>query len=145
MEIQAKARFIRQSPRKVRLVVNLIKGLGVVAAQDQLIHLPKRAAATVLKLLNSAVANAKHNNKIEASNLYVARAFVDQGPTIKRTTAKAFGKAAIIRKRMSHITIVLAEKVVTAKEDVKIKKQDSITKEPKNQGTKELKKKETVL
>ncbi|MEK7125663.1 MAG: 50S ribosomal protein L22 [Patescibacteria group bacterium] len=114
MEIQATARYIRQSPRKVRLVVNLIKGLSVEAAEDQLIHLPKRASATVLKLLKSAMANAKHNNKIEASNLYVARAFVDQGPTMKRTTAKAFGKAAIIRKRMSHITVVLAEKVIKA-------------------------------
>ncbi len=116
MEIQAKARFIRQSPRKVRLVVNLIKGLGVAAAQEQLTHLPKRASVTVLKLLNSALANAKHNNQIAAENLYVARAFVDQGPTIKRTTAKAFGRGAIIRKRMSHITVVLAEKVIATKE-----------------------------
>lgn len=115
MEIQATARYIRQSPRKVRLVVNLIKGLSVESAEEQLVHLPKRASATVLKLLKSAVANAKHNNKIEASNLYVARAFVDQGPTIKRTTAKAFGRGAIIRKRMSHITIVVAEKVTAAK------------------------------
>lgn len=112
MEVKAKAKFIRQSPRKVRLVVNLIRGLGVEAAADQLRLLPKRAAGTVLKVLHSAAANAKHNKKIPESNLYVARAFVDQGPTIKRFTPKAFGRAGAIRKRTSHITIVLAEKVV---------------------------------
>lgn len=120
MEVQAQAKFIRQSPRKVRLVVDLIKGLSVEAAKDQLAILPKRAAATVLKLLNSAAANAKHNKQLEAENLYVARAFVDQGPTIKRFRPRAFGRAGAIRKRTSHITIVLSEKVV--KEAKKVKK-----------------------
>lgn len=110
MEITAKARFIRQSPRKVRLASNLIKGLPVSAARAQLKFLPKKAAQVVLKTLESAVANAKHNYKLSVDNLFVARAFVDQGPTLKRFTPKAFGRAAQIRKRTSHLTIVLSDR-----------------------------------
>lgn len=115
MPVQAKARFIRISPRKARLVVDLIRGLPVDEAKLQLKVLPKRAAGIVLKVLNSATANAEHNLKSAAANLFVAKAFVDQGPTLKRMTPKAFGRAATIRKRTSHITIVLAEKSDVAK------------------------------
>lgn len=124
MEVQAQAKFIRQSPRKVRLVVDLIKGLSVEAAKDQLAVLPKRAAVTVLKLLNSAAANAKHNKQLEAENLYVARAFVDQGPTIKRFRPRAFGRAGAIRKRTSHITIVLSEKAVAVNKKTTVSKKE---------------------
>lgn len=110
MQTKAIARFIRQSPRKVRLVINLIKGMPVPQAREQLGVLPKRAAAVVLKLLNSAAANAGHNNKTKIEDLFVAQAFVDQGPTIKRYRPRAFGKAGMIRKRTSHITIVLSDK-----------------------------------
>lgn len=150
MEVQATARYIRQSPRKVRLVIDLIRGLSVEAAQDQLAMLPKRASVTVLKLLKSAAANAKHNRQLEIENLYIARAFVDQGPTIKRFRPKAFGRAGAIRKRTSHVTIVLAEKVVKSekpvkeKEEVKetvAKKKTTIVKKPKSLKVKEDKKK----
>ncbi len=119
MEVTAKTRFIRQSPRKVRLVSDLIKGLGATAARDQLKFLPKKAAVMVLKTLNSAIANAEHNYKLAGVNLFVARAFVDQGPTLKRSTPKAFGRAAQIRKRSSHLTIILSE------QDARRKKQDA--------------------
>ena len=110
MEVTAKTRFIRQSPRKVRLVSDLLKGLPATAARDQLKFLSKKAAVVVLKTLNSAMANAEHNYKLAKDNLIVARVFVDQGPTLKRSTPKAFGRAAQIRKRTSHLTIVLSEK-----------------------------------
>ena len=125
MEVKAKARFIRQSPRKVRLVLELIKNMDVKTAQDQLSVLPKKASETVLKLLNSAIANAKHNNKKNTEDLFVAQAFADQGPTIKRFRPRAFGRAGAIRKRTSHITIVLGEKKKT---ETKIEKSTQASK-----------------
>src|SRR3989338_718236 len=98
MPVTAKGKFIRISPRKVRLVVDLIRGLPVDAARLQLSILPRRGAGIVLKVLNSAAANAEHNHKLKLDNLYVAGAFVDQGPTLKRFTAKAFGRGATIPK-----------------------------------------------
>lgn len=120
MEVTAKTRFIRQSPRKVRLVSDLIKGLPAVAARDQLKFLPKKAAMVVLKTLNSAIANAAHNYKLAEDNLFVARIFTDQGPTLKRSTPKAFGRAAQIRKRSSHLTIILSEKDTRHKKNIKV-------------------------
>jgi len=132
MEIKATARFIRQSPRKVRLVSDLIKGLPVERAREQLNVLPKRAAVTVLKALNSAIANAEHNSQIKKESLFVLRTFVDQGPTLKRFRARAFGRGAPIRKKTSHLTIVLTEKVaykkVAGKEDKKNSKSETNSK-----------------
>lgn len=128
MEVKATAKFIRQAPRKVRLVANLIKGLSVAEARTQLQFVPKRAADLVRKVLNSALANAEHNQKLSRDRLYVARALVDAGPTLKRTRARAFGRSAVIRKRTSHITVVLSEKleaVKDVKKDTRHKKQDT--------------------
>ncbi len=110
MEVKAQARFQRISPRKVRLVVGLLRNQTVAGARNQLSVLPKRAGRTVLKVLESAVANAKHNFKMDADALVITRAYVDQGPSLKRWMPRAFGRASQIMKRTSHITIVIGEK-----------------------------------
>lgn len=110
MEVKAHLRFLRMSPRKVRLVVNTIRGLSVAAAETKLQFVPKLASEPVLKLLLSAVANANHNFHLQKEDLYVKSIVADGGPTLKRFRARAFGRAAPIRKRTTHITIVLADK-----------------------------------
>ena len=117
MEIKAQAKFLRISPRKLRLITGLIQSMAVAAAADQLKHLDKKGSTPVLKLLNSAIANASHNNKLKVEGLFIKSAFVDQGPTIKRWRPRAFGRAGQIRKRTSHLTIILAEK--KAKPEIK--------------------------
>ena len=109
MEIKAKANFIRTSPRKVRLVVDLIRGMTANAAANQLKFINKRAAKPVAKLLNSAIANAGHNYEIEQDNLYIKEIRVDEGPSLHRWTPRAQGRATPIKKRSSHIILVLAE------------------------------------
>jgi len=103
---QSKAilKYLRISPRKVRLVADLIRGQNVQDAEQQLLFSTKRAAKPVLKLLKSAIANAGN-----LSNLYIAEIRVDQGPTLKRWRARARGRAAMIKKRTSHITIKLEQ------------------------------------
>src|SRR5688572_21565644 len=112
MEVIAKANHIRISPKKVRLVVDLVRGMDVDRASAQLRFYRKAAARPVSKLLDSAIANAEHNFKLNAGNLYIKKATVDGGPVLKRWRARAFGRAAGIKKRSSHITIVLAERKV---------------------------------
>lgn len=107
MEVKAYAKNIRMSPRKVRLVIDVIRGMDVGRAATQLRFLKKDAALPVLKLLNSAVANADHNFQIASETLFVKTIMADGGPVIHRWTPKAFGRSAPIRKRTSHITIVL--------------------------------------
>ncbi|OJI07587.1 50S ribosomal protein L22 [bacterium CG10_46_32] len=113
MEVKAQAKFQRISPRKVRLVVGLVRNKSISVARDQLSVLRKRSAITVLKVLESAIANAEHNHKMKLDNLVITQAYVDGGPTLKRWMPRAFGKASAIRKRTSHITIVVGEKVDT--------------------------------
>lgn len=110
MDVHASLRHLRQSPRKVRLVVNTIRGLSVSAAETRLTFLPKQAAKPVLKLLRSAIANAEHNFKLEKQDLYVRHIVADGGPTLSRWRPRAFGRAAPIRKRTTHITLILATK-----------------------------------
>ena len=109
MEIKAYARYIRMSPRKVRLIVDAIRGKNVSVARAQLTFMKKAAAEPVLKLLESAVANAKHNHQIAADTLFVKAITADGGPVLKRFTPKAFGRATPIRKRTTHLSIVLDE------------------------------------
>jgi large subunit ribosomal protein L22 len=111
MEVKAKARHIRMSPRKVRLVVDSIRGLLADDALAQLKHMNKLAATPVLKLLESAIANATNNFGLEAGGLYVKAITADQGPTLKRWKPRAMGRATPIRKRTTHISIVLDEKM----------------------------------
>lgn len=113
MEVKAKARHIHMSPRKVRLVVDVIRGKRVADAQTQLQFMKKSAALPVLKLLNSAVANATHNFQLEPSNLVVKTITADEGPTLHRWTPKAQGRATPIRKRTTHISIILEDSSTT--------------------------------
>lgn len=109
MKVQTKAqlRFLRMSPPKVRLLIDAIRGKKIAQAQEILKASPKQAARPVLKLLQSAVANALHNDKAQLETLTVHTAFVDGGPILYRWMPKAHGRATKIRKRTSHITIVL--------------------------------------
>ena len=109
MEARAIARYVRTSPQKARLVVDLIRGRRVPEAEKILTFTKKRVAKAVSKVLKSATANARGNPNIDKSILYVKKIFVDQGPSLKRCRARAQGKAASIKKRTSHITIILDE------------------------------------
>jgi large subunit ribosomal protein L22 len=106
---KAVAKYIRISPTKVRLLVNLIRGKSVRDAKAIIETTPKAASEPVLKLLNSAVANAENNLELNRDNLYVAETYVDQGPTLKRYQAGSRGRAMPQLKRSSHITIILDE------------------------------------
>jgi len=110
MVAKAVARYIRISPRKVRQVVDLVRGKSVDEALAILKFTPKRASAPVAKVIRSAAANAEHNYDLNRDNLYIAAAYVDQGPTWKRYQPRAYGRANLIRKRTSHITIVVQER-----------------------------------
>jgi large subunit ribosomal protein L22 len=110
MEAKAVARFVRIAPRKVRQVANEIKGKGVDEALEILQFTPRAAAEVLRKVLHSAVANAENNLELDRNSLVVANALVDQGPTLKRFRPRAQGRAAGIRKRTSHITIIVEEK-----------------------------------
>jgi len=108
MEVKAVARFVRVSPRKARVVVDQVRGKSVEQAREILAFTTRAVAEDVEKVLNSAVANAEHNNHLRADNLVVKAAFVDEGPTLKRIRPRAKGSASRIRKRTSHITIIVA-------------------------------------
>ncbi len=104
---RAEAKYIRISSRKIKLVIDLIRGKTVPEAQAILMYTPKAASEVVLKLLNSAVANAEYTKDLDRDSLYVAEVYANQGPTLKRFIARAKGSASRILKRPSHITIVL--------------------------------------
>ncbi len=108
MEITARLQYMRLAPRKMRLGANLLKGMPVSHARRELMFLSKHAAEPLLKLLHSAVANAKHNFSVGEEKLYVEQCLVNSGPVLKRTRPRAFGRAAMIRKRMSHVVLTLA-------------------------------------
>jgi len=110
MEAKAIARHVRISPRKARQVVDLIRGKDLREALTILELTPKAASRIVSKVVRSAAANAENNLELDPDTLYVARAYVDQGPTLKRIMPRARGSADRIRKRTSHITVVLAER-----------------------------------
>ena len=110
MQAKAVARTVRIAPRKVRLVVDLIRGKQIGEAVAILRHTPKTASPVVEKVLKSAIANAEHNYELDVNNLIITEAFVDEGPTLKRFRPRAMGRASAINKRTSHITIVVSEK-----------------------------------
>ena len=109
MEARAITKFIRLSPRKVRLVVDQIRGKGVEEALNILKFTPKRSALVVSKTLRTAVANAESTQSVDVDQLFVKQVKVDEGGMWKRFTPRAQGRATRIRKRLSHITIVLDE------------------------------------
>lgn len=126
-EVRAVLRFLRQGPRKVRLVGNVLRGLDIRHARAELSAVSKRATTPLLKLLNSAVANAKHNQTISEDRLFVKQVRVDDGPALKRFMPKAHGRATEIKKRSCHVTFILgikpSENKEVAKKDVKEKKE----------------------
>ncbi len=109
MEATAKARFIRISPQKARLVADTIRGKNVEDAITTLRFTPKKGARILRKVLESAVANASQNDSIDIDTLFVKTIFIDGGPMLKRIRPRAMGRASRILKRTSHITVVLDE------------------------------------
>jgi large subunit ribosomal protein L22 len=110
MEVVAKVRYLRISPRKVRQVIDLIKGKKVREASNILKFTPKKAASLLLKLLNSATSNATNKRRdIDVENMYIKECYADGGPVLKRIRPRAMGRANRILKRTSHITIVLED------------------------------------
>ncbi len=116
MKITASLNNFRMSPRKTRLVVDLVRGMNVNQAKIQLNFLNKKAAQPILKLLNSAIANAKNNFKLNENNLYISEIFVNEGRTLKRWRARAMGRSASIKKRTSNIEIALEERASEKRE-----------------------------
>ncbi|WLV24812.1 50S ribosomal protein L22 [Aciduricibacillus chroicocephali] len=110
MQAKAVAKSVRIAPRKVRLVVDLIRGKKVGEAIAILRHTQRGASPVVEKVLNSAIANAEHNYEMNADNLVISEAFVNEGATMKRFRPRAQGRASKINKRTSHITVVVTEK-----------------------------------
>ncbi len=106
-DARAIAKYVRTAPRKMRLVVDAIRGRSVEDARNILNFTPKRAARTLVKVLNSAVANAENNHELDPDRLFVWRAFVDQGPAVKRFIPRARGRASGVKKYTSHVTIEL--------------------------------------
>ena len=109
MEAKAHLKYARISPRKVKIVLDLIRGKDVATAMAILKNTPKSASEYLTKLLRSAVANAEHNFNMDASKLYVSECFVCPGPTLKRIMPRAQGRAYRILKRTSHVTIAVSE------------------------------------
>jgi len=109
VEARAKLSYARISSRKVKIVIDMIRNKTVGEALGILKNTPKAASELLIKLLNSAAANAVNNHNMDKDSLYVAEVFANQGPTLKRVRPRAQGRAFRIRKRTSHITIVLKE------------------------------------
>tara|TARA_Y100000741_G_scaffold249910_1_gene192113 strand:+ start:156 stop:503 length:348 start_codon:yes stop_codon:yes gene_type:complete len=105
--IKAKSKYVRQSPYKVRLVLNLIRGLEVNEALNVLTFTKRKAAREIKQVLESAIANAESNAGLNSSNLFISKAIADEGPTLKRFRPRARGRAGRINKRTSHLTIEL--------------------------------------
>ena len=115
MEAKASARFVRVTPQKARRVVDLIRGKQAGEAVAVLKFAPQAAGETVLKVVESAIANAREaakrsNERLDEADLYISEVFVDEGPTLKRFRPRAQGRASQILKRTSHITVVVAER-----------------------------------
>jgi len=130
MEIKAKLRYLRVAPRKVRAVLDVVRGLKIKEAEAQLLLSSKKSAKPVLKLLRSAVTNALNNYSLSEDDLYIKKIEAQDGPTLYRWFPRAFGRATPIRKRSTHLTIVLA----TKKEVPIIKTKKEETLEVKTKG-----------
>lgn len=122
MEARAQARYVRVTPMKARRVVDLIRGMQASDAQDVLRFAPQAASEPVGKVLASAIANATNNHAMDARQLVVAQAFVDEGPTLKRIRPRAQGRAYRIGKRTSHITVIVSDGTVVEAAPKAVKK-----------------------
>ena len=117
MQVKANLNYLRISARKVRLIADLLRGMDIIEAESQLKFTTKQAGRPILKLLNSAIANASHNFSIEKDDLYISKIEVNEGPPLKRWIPRAMGRATPIIKRTSHISMILE-----TKKRVKVKK-----------------------
>lgn len=153
MEVKASLKYLRISPRKVRLVADLTRGLSVKVAEANLLHIPKRSCKPLLKLLKSAIANAEHNFGLDKNNLFIKAIRVDEGPALKRWRPRARGAAFPIRKRTSHVFLTLNEIKETKEKKGKVKKEEEIKEVKKTIKTKgpagikkpELRKEEKIV
>ncbi|MEK7543182.1 MAG: 50S ribosomal protein L22 [Patescibacteria group bacterium] len=139
-QVKAQLKHLRVAPRKTRLVVDIIRNMRVNEAEANLLSMPNRAAPQILKLLRSAMANAKNNAKLDPTTMYIKEIRVDQGPKLRRWTPRARGGGSRIEKKTSHISITLG--VLDGKieqrfiiQSKKIKKDNKI-KAPKKAGKK---------
>ena len=111
MEAIARKRFIRQSPYKIRYVLRTVKGLGVDNAINKLSVTKKKASSYIIEVIKSAISNMMNNNdEVNSDNLFIKTAYVDEGPVMKRFRPAAMGRATAIRKRTSHLTIIISSK-----------------------------------
>ncbi|MBN2059099.1 MAG: 50S ribosomal protein L22 [Deltaproteobacteria bacterium] len=110
MKSKAVAKYVRVSPRKVRLIMDQVRGKRVQEALNLLSYTPQKGAAVLMKLISSAVANAEQNSDTDVDRLYIERIFADEGPSLKRFRPRAMGRATRILKRSSHLTVILDEK-----------------------------------
>jgi len=108
MEVKAKARYIKTTPRKIRLICDLVRGKKIVQSINQLQFLKKQASSDVLLLLNSALANAKQKD-LKADDLYIKEIRCDEGPSVKRMLYHSRGRATQVKKRMSHVSVILSD------------------------------------
>ena len=154
MQVKAKLNYLRMSPKKVRWVVALVRGMKVEQALIQLNYLNKAAKRPIIKLLNSAIANAAHNFNLKKENLYIKEIKADMAGALKRWTPKAHGRATPILKRLTHLTLILDELVPTKKkaaakiakkkeEVVKVKSLEEIKTAPQAESILAKEKKET--
>ena len=109
MEARAQARYVRVTPMKARRVIDLIRGMNASDAQAMLRFAPQAASEPIGKVLDSAIANATNNHAMDPRSLVVSEAYVDEGPTMKRIRPRAQGRAYRIRKRSSHITVIVSD------------------------------------
>ena len=114
----AQVRYLRMTPMKCRRVIDLVRGMDVQEALDQLRFQPQAASEPIAKVIASAAANAEHNKQLDRSGLYISQAYVDEGPTLKRFRPRAQGRAFRIRKRTSHITVVVSTRPSDGKSHV---------------------------
>jgi len=141
MEVKASLKYLKISPRKTRLIAGLLKGLSVQEAEAQLMYNKKRGSGPIMKLLKSVVSNAENNFHLNKENLFIKLIRVDEGPALKRYRPRARGAVNTIKKRTSHISIVLDEIVSLPKEEkkteTKIKKEERKMNLPKERKVKE--------
>jgi large subunit ribosomal protein L22 len=148
MEVKAVEKYIRISPKKARLVADMVRGENALKAQTMLKFVPKKAAQIIYKALTSAIANAENNAGLKKENLVISKITVDKGPSLKRFRPRSKGMASSLLKRTSHVTVVVSD--LSAEEVAKPKKQAAVkteTKEvveaPKKAATKTVKSKES--
>ncbi len=136
----AKLKYLKIAPRKAQLAANLLRGLSVNEAEAQLLMGSRRSNPALLKLLRSAVSNAKNTKELNPERLFIKEIRVDQGPILKRHMPRAMGRATLIQKKSSHITMVLAESEKVKAPRFKIIKPEKISKREKEKGEKKAKK-----